>query len=55
MKAEIKKDGFIWITAEDATEAFALNHLVPVGDKAEVCKECNQVKIPVVIDASVLN
>lgn len=55
MKAEIRKDGFIWIIAENATEAFALNHLVPAGSKAEVCKECKQVKIPVVIDVSVLN
>jgi len=28
MKAEIKKDGYIHITAETATEAFALKHIL---------------------------
>lgn len=27
MKVEIKNDGYIWITAETPTEAFAIKHL----------------------------
>lgn len=47
MKAEIKKDGCIWVTAETVAEAFALQHLTPL----EVMCDC---KTPLVIDATIL-
>lgn len=52
MKAEIRKDGFIWIIAETATEAFALNHMAP--GLAPKCAECGNADQKVVVDCSLL-
>lgn len=51
MKAEIRKDGYIHIIAETATEAFALKAIHPLG---KGCKHCGQIPTKVVIDGSIL-
>ena len=41
MKAEIRNDGFIWVTAETATEGYALKHLTANRGKHPVIFDCN--------------
>lgn len=54
MKAEIMKDGYIQITAENIPEAFALKSLYPLQETR--CESCGQVKEkPVVINTNILN
>lgn len=54
MKAEIRKDGHLWIIAETPTEAFAIKHLFPLNDKR--CKECGKIESlsRLILDESVL-
>jgi len=52
MKANIDSKGYIVITAQSPIEAFALNHIAP---DSNICPECKQVKIPFLIDCSILN
>ena len=49
MKAEIKEDGCLRITAETPTEAAALKYLF---EERDTCKECDQIvpRVPFVID-----
>jgi len=51
MKAEIHKDGCIHVIAETVVEAFALNQIAP---NSNVCPECDQMKIPLLVDCSIL-
>jgi len=51
MKVEIHKDGCIHIIAETVVEAFALNQIAP---SSNVCPECDQMKIPFLVDCSIL-
>jgi hypothetical protein len=53
MKAEIKKDGYIWIIAETPTEAFALKKLT--DDVEQPPQSIDHKPVPIVIDCSVLN
>ena len=53
MKAELTKDGYVKITAETVTEAWALNITCPPG--AEVCDKCEHVPLKVIIDGSILS
>lgn len=52
MKVEINIGGSIVIIAETIVEAFALNHIIPVGD---LCPVCGQYKMPITINCSILN
>lgn len=54
MKAEIRKDGFIHLTAESPAEAFAIRTLMP-DDEDAVCGKCNQVHMPIIMNMSILN
>ena len=56
MKAEIRKDGTLYITAENPEEAFALKYLFPLGGD-DICSECHRTKerVGTVIDCSILN
>ena len=56
MKAEIRKDGTLYIIAETAEEAFALKYLFPLGEE-DICGKCGRIR-PIaapVIDCSILN
>ena len=50
MFVEITEKGSILISAETPAEAFALKHLIGYTP----CEECGQVKMPIVIDLSVI-
>lgn len=52
MKAELTKDGYVKITAETITEAWALNITCP--PEAEECKRCGIFPRKVIIDGSIL-
>jgi len=49
MKAEIKKDGTLVITAQTVVEAFALNQIAVFDDSDKFCPSF------VVLDCSILN
>lgn len=55
VKAEIKKDGTLYITAETPSEAYALKYLYPTGEE-HICDTCHRIKPRAehVIDCSVL-
>jgi len=52
MKAELTKDGYVKITAETITEAWALNITHPPC--AEICEKCGEMPTKVIIDGSIL-
>lgn len=52
MKAHLNKDGYIVVTAETITEAWALNITCPAG--AETCTKCGTFPTKVIIDGSIL-
>ena len=51
MKAELKDDGFIYITAETAAEAFAIRHIMPTMSN-DSCGHCGRQDLPFVINSS---
>lgn len=53
MKAELTKDGYLKVTAETVTEAWALKVLLPAG--ADPCTKCGQLPFTVMIDGSILS
>ena len=52
MKAELTKEGYIKVTAETITEAWALNITCPPA--AEECDKCGVFPTKVIIDGSIL-
>ena len=56
MKAEITRDGYIKVIAENYAEAFTLNYLSS-RLSSESCGHCGKrnVDIPVIFDGSILN
>lgn len=52
MKAELTIDGYIKVTAETITEAWALNITCPPG--ANICDKCSTFPTKVIIDGSIL-
>lgn len=50
MKAELKKDGTLFIVAENYAEAYALKYIFPNGNECHHCENCRRI----IIDCSIL-
>lgn len=56
MKAEIREDGNLHITAETVTEAYALKYIYPLGEE-HVCPTCHIMKprVSIALDCTILD